>query len=136
MSLPALLTCASLPCVCSPGLSSMQDLLQDSMQLPAVSHPHYGLQQRSWRSSPVSEEQQQPQSVPQSKCVQLDQAHAEAHAQAPRRPAQARGLKRSLSMSLLGLLLCFMFGVLVMDTDHLASHDQGKLQVSTAVPLQ
>ena len=130
-----LLTCSFLSCVCSPGFSGMQDLLQDSMQLPAVSYPRSGLQQRSQRSSPVGEEHQQPQPVPQSDFVQLDQAHAEHQAQAPRRPAQARGLKRSFSMSLLGVLLSFMFGVLVMDTTPLTSHDQGKPQASTAVSL-
>jgi len=114
----------------------MQDLLQDSTQPPAVSYPHSGLQRRSWRNCPVSEEQQQPQSVPHSNPMQLHQAHAEDQAQAPRRPAQARRLKRSFSMSLYGLLLSFMFGVLVMDTIHLTSHDQDKLQVCTAVPLQ
>ncbi|DBA75116.1 TPA: hypothetical protein ACH3X1_010438 [Trebouxia sp. C0004] len=31
-------------------------------------------------------------------------------------------------MSLLGILLTFMFGILIMDPSHLASHDQGKLQ--------
>ena len=114
----------------------MQDLLQDSTQPPAVSYPHPGLQRRFWRRSPVSEQQQQPQSVPQSNSVQLDQAHAEDQAPATRRAAQARGLKRPFSMSLLGLLLSFMFGVLIMDTDRLAPHDQGKLQVCTVVPLQ
>ncbi len=114
----------------------MQDLLQDSMQPPAVSHPRSGLQQQSWRSSPVSEEQQQPQSVSQSDSVQLDQARAQDQAQAPTRPPQARGLKRPFSMSLYGLLLSFMFGVLVMDTTPLTSHDQDKLQVCTAVPMQ
>ena len=104
----------------------MQDLLQDSMQPTPVSNPHYGLQRRSWRSSPVSEEPQ-PQSVPQSDSVQLDQARA--------RPPQARGLKRPFSTSLLGVLLSFMFGVLIMDTDRLVSHDQGKPQASTAVSL-
>ena len=122
----------------------MQDVLQDSMQPPAVSYPHHGLQRRSWRGSPVSEEQQQPPSVPQSSSVQPDQAHAEhqAHkehqAQAPRRPAQARGLKRPFSMSPLGLLLSFMFVFLIMDTDRLKPHqhhDLGKPQASTAVSL-
>ncbi|DBB17346.1 TPA: hypothetical protein ACH3X3_014387 [Trebouxia sp. C0006] len=110
------------------GFGSRQDVLQDSTQPPAVSYPHSGLQRRSWRNCPVSEEQQQPPSVPQSNSVQLDQAHTQDQAPASRRPPQARGLKRSFSMSLYGLLLSFMFGVLVMDTIHLTSHDQDKLQ--------
>ncbi len=86
-------------------------------------------QQRSQRRSPVSEEQQQPQPVPQSDSVQLDQAHAKDQAPVPRRPAQARGFKRSFSISLLGVLLSFMFVFFIMDTDHLAPHDQGNPQV-------
>ena len=61
--------------------------------------------------------------------MQLDQAHAKDQAPVSRRPAQARGFKRSFSMSLLGVLLSFMFVFLIMDTDHLAPHHRGNLQV-------
>ena len=141
-------------CQMSSSVSGMQDLLQDSMQPPAVSYLRVQYckrvsplseeqqqrclmsspssvepQQRSQRRSPVSEEQQQPQPVPQSDSVQLDQAHAKDQAPVPRRPAQARGFKRSFSISLLGVLLSFMFVFFIMDTDHLAPHDQGNPQV-------
>jgi len=76
--------------------------------------------------------------VPQSDSVQLHQAHAKDQAPAPRQPAQARGLKRPFSMSLLGLLLSFMFVFLIMDKDRLEpheTHDLGKPQASTGVSL-
>ncbi|KAL0045347.1 hypothetical protein WJX82_004386 [Trebouxia sp. C0006] len=53
------------------GFSGMQDLLQDSMQLPAVSYPRSGLQQRSQRSYPVDRLVSHDQGKPQGKDTQI-----------------------------------------------------------------
>ncbi len=114
----------------------MQHLLQDSVQPPPVSPSHFGLQQRSQRSFPGSEEQQQPQLARQGTHEQPNLPGNADGAQHPRGSRPARGLKRSFSMSLMGLLFSYMFVFLIIDTDRPSHPDQGKLlQASNAVSV-